>query len=64
MYEAANTVTQYWDLCLKKKGLKDKNNMYLYSFFMVMYKKKKKNDICFEMKHASIVKLIMLFNFS
>lgn len=44
----------------KKKGLKDKNSMYLYSFFMVMYKK---NDICLEMKHAFIVKLIMIFNF-
>lgn len=60
MYEAANTVTQYWDMCFKKKkGLKDKNNKYV--FILIFYGNVKKNDLCFEMKHAFIVKLIMLF---
>lgn len=33
--------------------------MYLYSFYMVMYKKR----MTYVLKHAFIVKLIMLFNF-
>lgn len=43
----------------KKKGLKDKNNKYV--FILIFYGNVKKNDLCFEMKHAFIVKLIMLF---
>lgn len=61
MFEAQKAASQRWNLCFKKEGLKDETDMYLYSFFMVMYKKK--IDLCFEMNLAFIVKLIMLHNF-
>lgn len=63
VYEAANTVTQ---ICVSKsKRLKDKKTTKKqYVFILILYGNvQKKNDICFEMKHAFIVKLIMLFNF-
>lgn len=60
MFEAQKAASRSWNLCFRKEEWKDETNMYLYSFFMVMYKK---NDICFEMNFAFIVKLIMLHLF-